>query len=345
MNNCFCTLFDSRYLDRGLALYNSLERTCDDFLLWVLCLDDLTYTTLEKLELDCVKLVKLSTLEKHDPLLEKVKKERTLVAYYFTCKSCLCLFVLDSFKEARWVIYLDADLYFYGSPDNIYSLIGDNSIAVTPHRFLPNKKNLEKYGKFNAGCLFFKRDKNGLACLRWWRESCIQWCYDYPEHDRYADQKYIDKFFLLFDGVYSIDDVGINLAPWNIEGKKITICNEQIYVDNSALIFFHFHNLKAISKRVFDIGLLPYCSLLDNEVRDIVYKPYLAELLGQREKIGSPENPLKRGKYDSEKIDPKYGVISACIEKIKLAIMIKKGLREGRYLIGHKAKIKRRIVL
>ena len=120
MNNCFCTLFDSRYIDRGLALYRSLERTCDNFLLWVLCLDDLAYTTLKNLDLDCIKLVKLSALEKYDPLLLKVKTGRTMVEYYFTCKSCFSLFVLDICQEANQIIYLDADLYFFASPDNIY---------------------------------------------------------------------------------------------------------------------------------------------------------------------------------------------------------------------------------
>lgn len=34
----FCTLFDSYYLDKGLALYSSLEKVSEDFTLYVFAL-------------------------------------------------------------------------------------------------------------------------------------------------------------------------------------------------------------------------------------------------------------------------------------------------------------------
>lgn len=36
----FCTLFDSNYLDRGIALYNSILRVMDSFKLYLFAFDE-----------------------------------------------------------------------------------------------------------------------------------------------------------------------------------------------------------------------------------------------------------------------------------------------------------------
>ena len=43
----FCTLFDSYYLDKGLALYSSLEKVSEDFTLYVFCFDEDSYEILK----------------------------------------------------------------------------------------------------------------------------------------------------------------------------------------------------------------------------------------------------------------------------------------------------------
>ena len=66
MTHSFCTLFDSNYLPRGLALYRSLQRHCPAFRLWVFCMDIEAERILRQLDLPDLTIVPLVELERHD---------------------------------------------------------------------------------------------------------------------------------------------------------------------------------------------------------------------------------------------------------------------------------------
>ena len=54
-----CTYFDKNYLNRGLALYNSLKRQDDDFVLFILCMDQYTYNYFKKEKLFNIKIISI----------------------------------------------------------------------------------------------------------------------------------------------------------------------------------------------------------------------------------------------------------------------------------------------
>ncbi len=90
----FCTYFDSNYLDRGLALYNSLMRHAGRFRLWVLCFDDAAFDTLRSLALPGLEPIALAEFEKGDDALLAAKTNRSRFEYYFTCTPSLPLYLL-----------------------------------------------------------------------------------------------------------------------------------------------------------------------------------------------------------------------------------------------------------
>jgi hypothetical protein len=276
----FCTFFDHRYLDRGLALYHSLQQHCLSFQLWILCMDTVSYHTLLQLQLPDVQLITLEDFERGDTELLQSKQDRTLAEYYFTCTPSWPLFILTHFPEIDLITYLDADLFFFADPMPIYEEIDDHSIAIIGHRFSTHLRYLETRGLYNVGWLSFKRDEYALTCLRWWRERCLEWCYDRPEAGRFADQKYLDDWPIRFKNVIVLRHKGANLAPWNLINYNIQLKDgSQIWVDEHPLIFFHFHGLKRIRHWLYNPNLASYKAYPTRLVRHNIYAPYISTLL------------------------------------------------------------------
>ena len=83
MDQIYCTLFDSNYLDKGLVLYDSMCEQLGDFRLYVFAFDDRCYDLLKKENLRNMIVVSLQEFETEELL--KVKKERTAAEYCWTC--------------------------------------------------------------------------------------------------------------------------------------------------------------------------------------------------------------------------------------------------------------------
>lgn len=269
----YCTYFDSRYLNRGLALHASLRRHASPFTLWVLALDEPCRATLERLELPEIAIVSLASLESAFPALREARTNRTVIEYYFTCTPHLPLHLLRTRPEIDRITYLDADLFFFSSPEGLYSP-DDPPIGIIPHRFSAPLAHLEAYGRFNVGWLDFRKSPEAQACLEHWGLQCLAWCHDRLEEGRYGDQKYLDAWPSLYP-VRVLDHPGANLAPWNLGAHSIDDRGGRVQVDGRPLIFFHFHGLKRVAPALYDPSLRQYGGRLDPAIRRAVYLPYL----------------------------------------------------------------------
>jgi hypothetical protein len=274
----YCTYFDSGYLPRGLALYESLRQHDRDARLWVLALDEGCESFLRAQDLPGMSVVGLATLATFDPEAAATRTERSRVEYYFTLTPVLPLYVLAAVPEADLVTYLDADLFFFGDPQAVFDEIGAASVAIVEHRFPPQLENRLVYGRFNVGWVTFRRDADGLACLRWWRDRCVEWCYDRLEGDRFADQKYLDQWPERFSGVHVVQHHGANVAPWNLAGARVTEREGRVCVEGDPLIFFHFHGLTQLRDRVVDPNLEAYGARANRVLRRRVFRPYVRAL-------------------------------------------------------------------
>lgn len=280
MKRYFCTLFDKNYLPKGLALCESLNALCKSFHIWILCMDTETYDILQRTELANATLIKLSQFENKSLII--AKNNRSHGEYCWTCASSLLLYIFNRYPSIDSLSYLDADVYFFSSPDLIYKEIGNSSIMIIPHRFSEKYKILEKRsGIFNVGMVYFKNNLIGINCLKDWCQKCIKKCTGNYQNGIFGDQLYLNDWPKKFIGVSILKNVGANLAPWNINNYHISQKKGQTYVDETKLIFYHFHAI--IITAGFHYFFETY--KIDPKIVKTIYFPYLLTLKKCYEKL------------------------------------------------------------
>jgi hypothetical protein len=276
----YCTYFDHKYLSRGLALYRSLQRHAPGSRLWVLCLSGQCRSALAALNLPGIVAVPLSDLEAADPELAGTRATRSTIEYFFTCTPAWMRYVMAREANANWVSYLDGDLYFFASPEPIYDELREASVAIFPHRYAPNTSKRQRFGTYNVGWVGARNDTDGSAVIGWWRERCIEWCHDYVDGDRFADQGYLDHFAALSARVRPVHNIGANLAPWNIANYRVSLSNRAVMLDeHHPLIFFHFQGLRKGLRWFFFTHHRVFHAPLSSVTRNHIYKPHIQELL------------------------------------------------------------------
>lgn len=278
MKRNYCTLFNYNYLSRGLVLYNSLKKTHKEFTLYIFTLDEKTRAYLQNMNPDNCVIVGHNEFEDQDLL--KVKSERTFAEYCWTCTSSVIRYAITKYNLDSCT-YLDADLYFYASPEIIFNELEQSSVGLTPHNYSKEYDKENVAGKYCVQFVYFRNNENGMMALEWWRERCIEWCYARMEKGRFGDQKYLD-YFDQFKGITDINNEGSGIAPWNILRFDFYRNNENILYGKDKhgkhfpVIFYHFHKIK--------IDYDEKTAFLDKyyykpAVIDLVYKPYLEELI------------------------------------------------------------------
>jgi hypothetical protein len=285
----FCTLFDSTYLSRGLAMYHSLLEHCRDFHLYVFTFNDECDDILQSLHLKFITVISLSKFE--DEELLKVKPRRTRGEYCWTCTSSTILYVLNHY-EVEHCTYIDSDLCFFSSPQPLIDEMGDNSVLITPHRYTAKYNQEEKTGIYCVQFVTFKKDKRGLEALNWWRKACLEWCYNRFENGKFGDQKYLDDWPVRFEGVHVLKHLGGGVAPWNMQQYSFKQENGKLMgqVLNTGekfeVIFFHFHSLTFVSPNYFSPR--PYYQRNDSAIT-LLFNPYVKTIKFIRKEYPSVE--------------------------------------------------------
>lgn len=310
-----CTLFTKDYLVHGLTLYNSLKRYNDSFHLWICCVDDKVYETLDRMNLEHITLISLNNLK--DKRVEKLQRQRETHELCWTLKSIFIEYITKNNFCLEKILYVDADIFFFDSLDAIYNEWGDNSVYISKQYLGP--KGEDKYGKYNAGLIGFKRDWEGMKILKWWRDKCIEWCSNKFEKDRWTDQKYLDQWTFISSRIKVSQEFGVNVGPWNVgRVTQIDVVDNKVYINGKhKLVCYHFSGFKILGEKQFEV-----CSYKRKKripkIAEQIYDMYIKEvetaiyqILNKGQKIfcEHANTPMEKKHYPSNKKPQKYKAV------------------------------------
>ena len=150
---------------------------------------------------------------------------------------------------------------------------------ITEHGYSPDFDQTQTSGKYCVQFLPIQRG-SGEEVLHWWRDRCIEWCFDKPMNGNFGDQGYLLKFNHLFPGQIHIVHTDSRFqAPWNASIHTV-----------SDAVLYHFHSLRIgystirlVSRTSFGLYRIPAPTI------QAIYEPYCGlllhycnDLLGQR---------------------------------------------------------------
>ena len=277
---------DSNYLSRVLSLIESLRNHGFTGCIVVFTHDEQAYEKLLALPIVNLQIYMITDLETQFPEVIHARNNRPIIEYYYCITPFLLKYIQVKFPQSL-SIYLDADLYFFQPISNVVAQIDKSEIAVTPHRFSKANSHLEKYGLHNVGLVCFGTGEAAAKVLDWWADRCLESTSQVLSEGVYGDQKYLDRFQEISQGVKILDDPGINAAPWNLNASGRT--NGRVWVNSgsgrSDLIFFHFSGLKRF--RLFKLlGFMPFRHRPSRQTKALIYGPYLKSLRESELKLG-----------------------------------------------------------
>jgi hypothetical protein len=158
---------------------------------------------------------------------------------------------------------------FFSSPKAVYDELNYKGASVG---LAPHFTKYPLFGKYCVQYVYFKNDKEGTNCLKWWRDECLKWCYSRVEDGKYGDQKYLDYFAEKYHHVSEIDNRGVGVAYWNMYDCKYNDGYTLYRGRKWPTVFFHY---SGINVQVNDgVMYFRHTMYLTDTIRKTFIEPY-----------------------------------------------------------------------
>lgn len=237
---------------QALALVHSIRENGDDSNIYLLATDEQAFEVLSFF----VRDISNSCVYREEDVVSSdiiaLKNSRKYFSYCWTLKPVFCDFLMKKTEQGSTVSYVDSDILFFGNVTNYLSERQYATFFTYEEHYFPNldKNKVEHIknivGNFNSGFISFRNNADGQACLDWWRERCIESCD--VNSQVFGDQKYLNEMPGLFSGVLYEESINLNVGPWNILKRKVSVENGRVKFGGLNLLFYHYVGFRLKNK-------------------------------------------------------------------------------------------------
>ncbi|MBS0360298.1 MAG: hypothetical protein JSR98_02865 [Proteobacteria bacterium] len=179
--------------------------------------------------------------------------------------------------SGKTATYLDPDIVAFRPLARVHEGLGRAQLVLTPHltrpllgSAMPNDHAILRSGSYNLGFCAARAEPRVLELMAWWADRLVFDCRGDLTDGLFTDQRWMDLAPGFVDSLDVVREPVLNLAYWNLEGRKLGKGAEGWTVDGLPLQFFHFSG--------FDPARPDVLSKHQDRVRVIPGSP-LAELL------------------------------------------------------------------
>jgi len=251
---CFCTVVSFDYLPFALTLADSIQEWVPEADLHVLVScspDELASAALP--DMPGVHFLSVDDLRRM-PMGEEVYQKYDggdTNPYRWACKPALLSHLLNQEGTAA-AIFLDGDILICGDCRPLIREVLGGAVSLVPHWHfeepLPTSSCVPRwfrFGMLNAG--FIGATSAGLSALAWWHRMCMSDCVWDEARRLFYDQKYLDLFPVLFEGVQVLRDRRYNVGGWRLDGFIAGHGGVWPLAPENAPVFLHFTSFEKVT--------------------------------------------------------------------------------------------------
>jgi glycosyltransferase involved in cell wall biosynthesis len=241
-----CTIISKNYLAHARVLAESFAESHPEIPLFVLLVDRNDGSISAARE--AFEVIELEELDAPDLL--RLCFQYSVIELNTAVKPYLLAHLLEH-RGFDHLIYFDPDILVVDRLDEVWSLLDEHSIVLTPHLTEPVDDDGKKpseidillSGTYNLGFLGLAKSDATARLLTWWQERLYDRCVVAHDEGLFTDQRWMDLVPGFFDDAHVLRGPGYNVAYWNLHCRRVTVERDRIRVNGEPACFFHFSGL------------------------------------------------------------------------------------------------------